>query len=267
MLELHNLLWVVPGVVFIHVYNKRRPIDSINLSGWSYLFSLVIIAVFTWLPIEILFQNKLDDFGKWGILIQPAVSGLLSFCVALILTSSAIIKWLSLPYFLAIAAILWLLVEIVFFNELNFFDKQRAARLWISVASGLMFFILQEMLVKLSNIIFFNVQDSFLADCIRWENSPVIISLRNDKVYIGVLLKYPENPRARSESQTISIIPLISGGRNRDTKEVKWGIFYPKKDEFYDCEISISRNEIITFGKFNQRVFEHFRKNSSEENN
>ncbi len=265
MLELHKLLWVIPGVIFIHIYNKRRPIDSINLSGWSYLFSLVIIAVFIWLPVEIFFQNKLDVFGKWGGLVLPTVSGLLSFCIALAFTSSAIIKWPSWSYFfasLAIATIIWLSVEIILLDGLNFFDKQRVTRTWIPVAFGFILFLLPSLLIKLSNIMFFNVQDSFLSDCIQWENLPVILSLRNDKVYIGILLKYPENPRARSESQTISIIPLISGGRNRNTKEVKWGIFYPR-DDSQDYEISIPRSEIITFGKFNEKIFKHFNSNIS----
>ena len=265
MLELHKLLWVVPGVIFIHIYNKRRPIDSINLSGWSYLFSLVIIAAFTWLPVEILFQDKLGIFGRGGALVLPVVSGLLSGFIALTLTSSAITKWPSRSYvfaFLAIAVIIWLFVEIIFFNELSFFDKQRVMRIWMPVVFWPVLFILPLLLVKFSNIISFNTQDSFLADCIRWENSPVILSLRNDKVYIGILLKYPENPRAGSESQTISIIPLISGGRSKNTKEVKWGVFYPQ-DDLQDCEISIPRNEIITFGKFNERIFEHFYKNKS----
>ncbi len=261
MLELHKLLWVIPGVIFIHIYNKRRPVDSINLSGWSYLFSLVIVAVFIWLPVEILFQDKLDVFGKWGILATPAVSGLLAFFIALALASSEIIKWPSWLYLFAslfITAIIWLSVEIILAGGLSFFDKpQKTANLWIPVISGIIFFILTPLFIKLSNIIFFNMQDSFLIDCIYWENLPVILSLRNDKAYIGILLKYPENPRVRHESQTISIIPLASGGRNRNTKEVKWGLFYPQ-DALKDCEISIPRNEIVTFGKFNEKVFEHF---------
>ena len=265
MLELHKLLWVIPGVIFIHIYNKKRPIDSINLSGWSYLFSLVIIAVFTWLPVEIIFQDKLDVFGRWGILVLPVVSGLLSGCIALALTLSAIMKWPSWFYFfasLAITAIIWLSVEIIFFGGLNFFDKQRLVWIWVPVVFGSILFILPLLLVKFLNIIFFNVQDSFLTNCSRWEGSLVILSLRNDKVYIGILLKYPEDPRARHESQTISIIPLVSGGRDRNTKEVKWGTFYPQ-DDLQDCEISIPRNEIVTFGKFNEKIFGHFNKDIS----
>lgn len=77
------------------------------------------------------------------------------------------------------------------------------------------------------------------------------------QTYIGILLKYPENPRSRHESQMISIIPLVSGGRNKEIKEAEWGTFYPK-GHLNDCEIAIPRSEIITFGKFNEKVFKYF---------
>ena len=45
MLDLQNILWVVPGVVFIYFYNRIRPAGSISVSGWPYLFLLVIVAI------------------------------------------------------------------------------------------------------------------------------------------------------------------------------------------------------------------------------
>ena len=63
MLDLQNVLWVIPGFVFIYFYNRRRTHDIINLSGWPYLFLIVAIALFTWLPakwitLEILFYEE-----------------------------------------------------------------------------------------------------------------------------------------------------------------------------------------------------------------
>ena len=52
MLDLHNILWVIPGVVFINVYNRRKPDETIVLSGWPYLFFLVATAALAWLPSE-----------------------------------------------------------------------------------------------------------------------------------------------------------------------------------------------------------------------
>ncbi len=58
MLDLHNILWVIPGVIFIHLYNIRRPEKSISLSGWPYLFFLVVFATLTWLPSEFIVQTN-----------------------------------------------------------------------------------------------------------------------------------------------------------------------------------------------------------------
>ena len=261
MLELHKLLWVIPGVVFIHVYNKRRPIDSISLSGWPYLFSLVIIAVFMWLPVEILFQDKLNSFGKWHVLVIPSLSGLLSFFTAILFTSSATIKWFNWPSFFilsAIAFLIWFFIGALFYDGLSFFETWR---IWLlPVFSGLLLFVL---IPKISNIIFFNAQDDFLTNCAQWKNSLVISSLRNDKIYVGILLEYPKNPRTRHESQTISIMPLVSGGRDKDTKEVIWGDSYPK-ESLHGAKIFIPRSEIISFGRFNRRIFKHFQKNNGK---
>ena len=195
--ELHNLLWVIPGVIFIHFYNKRRSHETINLSGWSYIFLLVIIAAITWLPFEILFSEKF--FGKWKILVVSVISIFLSFCLAILIAY----------------------------------------------------------LENRSIILFNKVYDNFLINCSKWERKTVILSLKNDKIYVGILLKYPENPRSRYETQVISIIPLISGGRNQNTKAVIWGNYYPKNN-INDYEVVIPRSEIITFGKFNTEVFKHF---------
>ena len=198
MLELYKLIWVVPGVVFIHVYNKRRPAGSINLSGWSYIFSLVIMAVVLWLPTSILI-NKTDIPELWQNFIISLVSGSLAFLLALLLT-----YW-----------------------------------------------------ERLSKIVFLPVYDVFFINCIKWENKPIIINLKNDKIYIGILLKYPENPKSRHESQMISIFPLRSGGRDQKSKEVVWGAEYPDSIQ-ENCEITIPRSEIITFGIFNEDTFTYF---------
>ena len=54
MLSLQNILWVIPGVIFIYFFNKYRPNQTINLSGWPYVFSIVIIAFLTWIPAEVI---------------------------------------------------------------------------------------------------------------------------------------------------------------------------------------------------------------------
>ena len=107
------------------------------------------------------------------------------------------------------------------------------------------------------------VYDNFHRKCIDWENQTVILTLKNGKAYIAVLWKYPESPTARHESQTISIVPYSSGYRDDVTKEIIWTTHYPEYEndmQFLDMEIIIPRSEIVTFGKFNEKVFDYFYK-------
>ena len=259
MLDLNTLLWVVPGVIFIYVYNKRRPVDSITVAGWPYLFSLVIIALFFWLPVETLLNDKLDDFGKWQILVVPATSGFIAFLTAVFFTSIGNITTVNFRYLLfliTITVLIWLPLHFLLIG----FEKWQIL-MW-PVIFGIVIFCLSPLLTKWLKLIPFNVQDHFIKNCIEWENLSVILSLQNDKVYIGILIKFPENPRARHESQMISIIPIISGGRSKNTKQVQWEDSYPKGD-LYDCELLISRSAIVSFGKFKKEVFNFFQKKHS----
>ena len=130
----------------------------------------------------------------------------------------------------------------------------------ISVFSGFLACLLALLFTSwgwLAKFVFLPVYDVFFINCVNWEKKPVIIGLKNDKIYIGVLLKYPENPRSRYESQMISIYPLRSGGRDQKTKQVEWGVKYPS-DIKGNCEIVIPRSEIVTFGIFNEETFKYF---------
>ncbi len=206
MLELHNVLWVIPGVIFIYLYNRFRPTlptaTAIRLSGWPYLFFLVIVATLTWFPSNWIVVELFDVRGK--------------------LNTQAITLFGSIIFMLFL----------LYITQWNLIAK----------------------------IIFFPVEDNFYKKCIEWENKEILLTLKNGKAYHAILWKYPENPKLRHESQTISIIPYKSGYRD-ETKEVIWNIYYPEyrdKSDLVDMELIIPRAEIITFGKFSKRAFEHF---------
>ena len=48
--QLETLFWVIPGVVYIWYYNTFTPHKKIPISGWPYLFTIVIIAFILRLP-------------------------------------------------------------------------------------------------------------------------------------------------------------------------------------------------------------------------
>ncbi len=212
MLNLNDILWVVPGVIFIHFFNRRIPAQAIDLSGWPYVFFIVVIATITWLPAELILS--LFNFNIENIVIELFIKLIASTFFALILLPLS--RWKPIA-------------------------KQ----------------------------IFSQIQDNFCKKCIKWENEFVILTLKNEKAYIGVLWKYPENPRARHESQTISIIPFQSGYRDRITKKVIWNTFYPeyKKEAHYlNMEVMIPRSEISTFGKFSLETFKFFKEQEQKSN-
>ncbi|MDE0119121.1 MAG: hypothetical protein OXM55_03835 [Bdellovibrionales bacterium] len=215
MLDLHNVLWVIPGVIFIHFYNKRRPDDTISLSGWPYLFFLVVIAALTWLPAEFIVKSDLLN-----------------------------IKTFLVSYLGVNENTIILLIAII------------CAFMWFLFAQG----------GAVSRWIFLPAYDNFYKKCIEWENKEILLTLKNEKAYHCLLWKYPENPKSRHESQTISIIPYKSGYRDEKTKEVVWNTYYPEyrdKSDLVNMEVIIPRTEIITFGKFSKRTFEHFEKQQS----
>ena len=199
MLALDSILWVVPGFVFTIVYNKKRPSKAINLSGWPYVFTLVLIAVFTWLPIKTLIT---DSFGK-------------SLCPTLLTVFLSILAS-------SILAILYLRLSIKF--------------AWMAPS----------------------IHDTFCNQCIEWENKLVIVTLRNNKAYNGILLRYPESPKEIHESHGISIVPIESGFVNKE-KKIIWHTKYPTDNEKQIAtEIVIHRSDVVTFRKFNKELYQNF---------
>ena len=215
MLDFHNILWVIPGVIFIYLYNRFRPDNktamAINLSGWPYLFLLTFIGAITWFPAELIMETCNDH--------TSLTTKLITLFIALILT----VFWLSLAQIESVA-----------------------------------------------KLIFLPVQDNFYKKCVEWENKDILLTLKNGKTYQGLLWKYPESPKLRHESQTISMVPFKSGYRNSETKKIIWNTYYPEYKEDKDLaemEVIIPRSEIITFGKFSSKAFAHFEKQEAQETN
>ena len=181
MLDLHNILWVIPGVIFIYLYNKWRPESTIDLSGWPYIFFLVVIAAVTWFPAElsIEFFYNLDNPSSYSLLQQKGIV---------------------------------LIVSIIFVALLLLITQNR--------------FIAYR--------IFFKAKDNFYKKCIEWEDEEILLNLKNGKIYQGLLWRYPDSPKSRHESQTISIVPFKSGYRENETKKVIWNTYYPKYEDFSD---------------------------------
>ena len=224
MWELHNVLWIIPGVIFIHLYNRRRPFaheSAIQLSGWPLVFALTIIASVTWLPAELVSQ-KIFELLK-------------------------VFDWIEILF-------AWLSTIVP--NA-----ETETVRHIQTLLTSIVFTFILLMVVQtgsIARIIFPSVHDNFHSRCVEWENKAIILTLKNGKAYIGILWKYPESPKSRYESQTISIIPLQSGYREMEKKRVQWTTYYPYDQDPDNMETIIPRHEILTFGKFNIKAHQYF---------
>ena len=206
MLDLHNILWAIPGVIFIYLYNRNKPNETISLSGWPYLFFLVTIGALTWLPAELIVRTELVS----EFISRPELISLMVLGIAIFLSFT----WLFVAQFEPIA-----------------------------------------------NWIFVQAFDNFYKKCMEWEYEEILLTLKNGKAYIGILWRYSENPKERYESQVISIAPLMSGYRCEQTKKIIWNTKYPEymnESDLSNMEILIPRSGLVTFGKFNRRVFDYF---------
>ena len=190
--QLDTFLWVIPGAFYIYYYNIFTPHKNIKISGWPYLFTIVIIAFVISIP-----GYFLDSYKK---------------------LFSSIIIYICLLCFPRIK-------------------------------------IIKDFLPQ--------VEDDFCNKCIEWHKKAVLLTLKNGKVYVGNLWKYPD-PNLQYEFQTISIHPSFSGYREQDKKRIEWTTYYPVNEnddkiiDDPDMELIIPRSEIVTFGKFNSEAHEHF---------
>ena len=79
MLDLYNILWTVPGIVFIYTYNKKKPLASIGTSGWAYIFAILCVSCLIWLPFYAIFESC--DYFKPDHM-KPVKLWALSICTA-----------------------------------------------------------------------------------------------------------------------------------------------------------------------------------------
>ena len=83
-------LWIIPGVVFIHILNKFRPINTVNLSGWTYLISCIFLALITSIIVNLIPEGYIPN-GYLMLLLQS----ICAFFLAIIASYyTSIGKWI-----------------------------------------------------------------------------------------------------------------------------------------------------------------------------
>lgn len=219
-LVLESLLWVLPGICFIFAYNRLRDVETVEFTGWPYVFFIVLIGVVTILPLKLLLGESLtSDKLPLGFFLLPCLVG---FALPFI------IKWIFIPLVQKLE------------QEPNFFIP---SNMWSVVY---FFFPLEN-------------RDKFIKHCIKNEGEAFLITVdepllymgqqhnsphqENEgesknfaapplpiptRVYLGILMEFPYVATSSIESQVIRILPLLAGysyveqKNNKDSKDKKY---------------------------------------------
>lgn len=91
-----------------------------------------------------------------------------------------------------------------------------------------------------------------------------VYTLKNNKVYVGFTEEIPPP----HETNYLKIIPIVSGYRDSETKQITFTTEYynaldyygknPEKYNNFDMDIIIKQNEILTAGIFDSDIYEQF---------
>ena len=230
-LSLETLLWVLPGIAFLFSYNRLRDVESLEFSGWPYVFFLVLIGTVTYLPINYFFKDL-------GLLFVVLISSFTAFLIPFV------VKFIFNPF-----------VEKLDENE-NFFIP---SNFW----SVIYFFY------PIEN------RDKFIKSCMDYEGKAILLTIDERllvadegrstdgerfnsplNVYtttvFGILIEFPYVSTSDVSSQTIRVLPLLSGYKyvSSDRERFKWIKRYTIEE---DSEgIIIPRNKIIRLSLYNE---------------
>ena len=223
MLILENLIWTIPGICFLFSYGRLRDVESVEFSGWPFVFFIVLIGAVTKTPLE-------HFFNSWSKLKIILVASSIAFLIPFI------IKYLFSPF-----------VEKLKKDE-NFFVN---SNFW----SIIYFFYPVETRDKFIK----NCIDHEGKPVLVTTEEPIVLQKPNDKkngfytkasVFFGILIEFPYVATTTIDSQVIRILPLLSGYKyiEENKEKIQWSRRYEiHKDS---TGIIIPRNKILNFSPY-----------------
>lgn len=90
------------------------------------------------------------------------------------------------------------------------------------------------------------------------ENMLVMLSLSNRKVYVGVVNNMGEPNEIEGFDQEISLVPVLSGYRDKDDLSIHWTTAYKDVDPGENLRIVIRQELIETASEFDFSIWEAF---------
>ncbi len=249
MFDIELLIWVVPGIVGLSLYNRSINRKYYQLEGWEYLFAVVFFAIPYYVLIDVFPKQK------WFYeLLQLFFSVILSI-VGLWFYNRSINRYINRNYYQLEG---WeYLFAVVFFAIpyyvlIDIFPKQQ----WFHELLQLFFsIILSAALGWFSAWIRNNYFDdptpsTFHNCCYSWHRKLIFVTLSNRKVYVGLLVDYTKSSRIEP---AIKIVPIISGYRD-ERRKVDWTDRYPvfsKEELGEEAGLIMPYSQIINFSLWN----------------
>ena len=100
--------------------------------------------------------------------------------------------------------------------------------------------------------------DALLYESYVYENIYVMLTLSNRKVYVGVVNNMGEPNEIEGFDQEISLVPILSGYRDKDDLSVHWTTSYQEVDPDENLRIVIRQELIESASEFDFDTWEAF---------
>ena len=237
MLSLENLVWTIPGLCFLFSYNRLRDVESLDFSGWPFVFFIVLIGTITWLPLK-------GYFKGWQLII---ISSSIAFLIPFIIKFSFefFVKQLEKDANFFRRSNFWSIIY--FFYPLE--NRDKFIKNCVDY-EGEAILVTTEEPITIKNNTEENKEKEFLTI--------------KSKIFFGILVEFPYIATRVTDSQVIRILPLLSGYQYTENckEKIKWtqkynitkdsvGIIIPRDKILNFCPYVESIHDKLIFGQDN----------------
>lgn len=219
------LLWGIPGYIAFLVFQLARPVR--NRSGWDFVA-----------------QTSL-------------------FALAIYVVSRCLIAVASTHYPLLVSTTASFVKQVIPSD----ISAPLGLGLLCSVPTGIIIGVLWRVTNRLFSLIFgwlfgirrdYRFTDTFFATCSQLVSELVMLSMDNEKVYVGILIEASDDPN--ESSRFLKLAPIMSGYRKEPEKRVVFNTDYVgagnEPDQRRDMLISVQK--VVTIAQFDPALHQHF---------
>ena len=238
MLTIDNLIWVCPGLAGMWAYNSVLVVKLPQGEGWKYL-SLIVFFALPYYLIKKIFPSESEYYAGLIMLVSYILLGIV---IAWVGGDKGKEYKLKLIIFPLISVALFSIPLLILRESVNKDVMDLLISIPISAVFGWITGLIRNDIIKNKAITF----DPFHDGCTSWKNKLVFITLKNNKVYLGVLM---DHTKVAGFVYTIRIIPAYSGYRD-EVGDLHWKDKYPPQSNAF-VQTIVPQSEIVAFTLWN----------------